>query len=465
MTQPPAQGPCAQHPRQACRPDAARGLLAIAAGLLWATLPASAADAAPPAATSPTLSLDQALQTALALSQHNGRLGALQWRQQASREEQVAAAQRPDPVLKLGISNLPVGGDSAWSVSRDFMTMRNIGVMQELTRSDKLAARSGRSAAEAELLAASRRLDAAELQRQTALAWLDSSMQASMLALLQAQQDEARLQITAAQALYRSGRGQQVDVFTAHGEVEGLADRMAEVQREQALAQNRLARWIGGQAAHQPTAARPEMRLPAWAAPGTVLADHLASTPTLQLADRQQALAQAEVALADSRRHHDWSVELMFSQRGPSFSNMVSLNFSLPLVWDSAQRQDRELAAAQARARAAAADRDEQARAHAAELGEMLLAWHSHQQRLARFDASLLPLAQQRLEAAQTAYRAGKGTLGEALAARRALLALQVDRLGLEIMLAQRWAQITMLDAPAGLDEATARRPTSRSQP
>ena len=465
MTQPPAQGPCAQHPRQACHPDAARGLFAVAAGLLWAALPASAADAAPPAASSPTLSLDQALQTALALSQHSGRLGALQWRQQASRKDQVAAAQRSDPVLKLGISNLPVGGDSAWSVSRDFMTMRNIGVMQELTRADKLAARSARSAAEGELLAAGRRLDAADLQRQTALAWLDSSMQGSLRGLLQAQQDEARLQVSAAEALYRSGRGQQADVFTARGEVERLTDRLAEVQREQDLAQNRLARWVGADTAGLPTAPRPEMRLPAWAEPGTAPGDHLATTPTLQLADRQQALAQAEVALADSRRRHDWSVELMFSQRGPSFSNMVSLNFSVPLVWDSAQRQDRELAAAQARARAALADREEQARAHAAELNEMLLAWRSHQRRLLHFDASLLPLAQQRLQAAQTSYRAGNGSLNEALAARRGLLALQVDRLGVEIALAQRWAQMTMLDTPAGLSELPATPTMTRSQP
>ena len=33
----------------------------------------------------------------------------------------------------------------------------------------------------------------------------------------------------------------------------------------------------------------------------------------------------------------------MYSQRGPAYSNMVSLNVSLPLPWDRKNRQDREL--------------------------------------------------------------------------------------------------------------------------
>src|SRR5881628_3360054 len=55
----------------------------------------------------------------------------------ASREMAVAAAQLPDPMLKFGIDNLPINGPDRFSVTRDFMTMRRIGVMQELTRGEK----------------------------------------------------------------------------------------------------------------------------------------------------------------------------------------------------------------------------------------------------------------------------------------------------------------------------------------
>src|SRR5258708_28402005 len=55
----------------------------------------------------------------------------------ASREMAVAAAQLPDPVLKLGVDNLPVNGADRFSLTRDFMTMRRIGFVQGLTRGEK----------------------------------------------------------------------------------------------------------------------------------------------------------------------------------------------------------------------------------------------------------------------------------------------------------------------------------------
>ena len=48
----------------------------------------------------------------------------------SAREMAVAAGQRPDPVLKVGINNLPVNGPDRFSLTSDFMTMRSVGVLQ-----------------------------------------------------------------------------------------------------------------------------------------------------------------------------------------------------------------------------------------------------------------------------------------------------------------------------------------------
>lgn len=427
-----------------------RSTLARLAALLAVCAPL----ASPAAEATDALTLPEAVALAVGRS---GQLAALQAQQSAAREMAVAAGRRPDPVLKLGVSNLPVDGDNAWSLTRDFMTMRNIGLMQEFPRADKRAAMSARALAEGEVFAAARQLRAAELQRDTALAWLDASMQASLRGLLQAQRAEAELQVQATEAVVRGGRGAPADLFSARGEVALLDDRLDQVQREVDLAATRLARWIGD-AARRPPAPRPEFALPAWAASSDdahVLDPHLAAHPTLQLADRQQALAAAGVTLARTRRETDWSVELMFSQRGQAFSNMVSLNFALPLPWDRANKQDRELAAAQAQADAATAEREDQQRAHLGEVRAMLVEWRSHRARLVRFDRTLLPLAQQREQAALGAYRGGGGTLAEVLAARRAALALQVDRLEIEIALARRWAQLSTVAGSADLPTIT----------
>ena len=110
----------------------------------------------------------------------------------ASRELAVAAGQLPDPVLKLGVDNLPVDTSDRFSLTRDFMTMRQIGVMQEITRSDKRQARADRFEREAEKTLAEREGTIAAIQRNTALAWLDRYYAEAMATVVAEQSREAR---------------------------------------------------------------------------------------------------------------------------------------------------------------------------------------------------------------------------------------------------------------------------------
>src|SRR5256885_1360812 len=123
--------------------------------------------------------------------------------------------------------------------------MRSIGVMQEFTREDKLKARAGRYEREAEAAEAGRSLALANLQRDTALAWLDRLFQERVRDMLVTQRDEARLQIDAADAAYRGGRGTQADVFAARSAVAQIDDRIEQAERQVATARTQLARWIG----------------------------------------------------------------------------------------------------------------------------------------------------------------------------------------------------------------------------
>ena len=148
------------------------------------------------------LTLDQALRAAQDWSL---QLVAQDAAAAAAREMAVAAGQRPDPTLKLSVNNLPIDGPDRFSLSRDFMTMRSLGAMQEFTRSDKLRARSARFDREAEAAEAARAVALAALRRDTAMAWLDRYHQALMLELLRTQRAEAGLQIDAADAAYRGG--------------------------------------------------------------------------------------------------------------------------------------------------------------------------------------------------------------------------------------------------------------------
>ena len=130
----------------------------------------------------------------------------------ASREMAVAAAQLPDPVLKLGVDNLPVNGSDRFSLSRDFMTMRRIGLMQELTRGKKRELRGQKFEREADKSIAEKDAAIAAIQRDSALAWLERYYAETMANVLAEQVAQARLEVQASEAAYRGARAGQSDV-------------------------------------------------------------------------------------------------------------------------------------------------------------------------------------------------------------------------------------------------------------
>ena len=146
----------------------------------------------------------------------------------ASREMAAAAGRLPDPALKVGIDNLPVTGPDAYSLTRDFMTMRQIGLMQEFTRDEKRQLRAARFDREAERAMAEKSAMLATIQRDTALAWLDRYYAEAMAAVVAEQAREIGHEVEAAENAYRAGRGSQVEVFAARSAKASLEDRASE---------------------------------------------------------------------------------------------------------------------------------------------------------------------------------------------------------------------------------------------
>ena len=388
------------------------------------------------------LTLDQALRAA---QDRSTQLVARDSAAAASREMAIAAGQLPDPTWKAGINNLPINGPDRFSLTRDFMTMRSIGVAQEITRGDKLKARSARFDREAESAAAARVVALADLRRDTAKAWLDRYYQERMLDLLRSQRAEAGLQIEAADSAYRGGRGAQADVFAARSAVALIDDRIRQTERQVSTAKTKLIRWVGVEA-NQVLGAPPSISTVRFdiAALETQLAHH----PQIALMVKQEEVARADADIARSNKRADWSVELMVSQRGPAYSNMVSVNVSIPLQFDHKNRQDRDLAAKLAVVEQMRAQREEATREHVAETLGWLQEWQSDRDRLAHYDSELLLLAAERTRAALVAYRGGTGALSAVLDARRMEIEARMDRLRLEMEAAALWAQLEYLIPP-----------------
>src|SRR4051812_36337192 len=256
----------------------------------------------------------------------------------AIKEMGVAAGQLPDPVLKFGLDNVPADGPDRFSVARDFMTMRRIGVMQEITRGDKRKLKTERYEREAERASAEKSVAIAVLQKDTAQAWLDRYYLERMRAVVVSQAQEANLEIQSAEGAYRAGRGSQVDVYSARASRVALDDRLSELDRKLKNANTMLARWIGI-AVQLPLIGAPDISKVPLA--GHSLEQDIEGHPEIAMLAKQVAIAQTETQLARANRQADWSVEVAYQERGPAYSNMFSVGVSVPLQWDAKNRQDR----------------------------------------------------------------------------------------------------------------------------
>ena len=361
----------------------------------------------------------------------------------AARAQGLAAGQLPDPTLRLGIDNLPANGPDRFSVTRDFMTQRRIGLSQEIPRGEKRQLKAEKFERDAQRIQAQRQLTLANVRRDSALAWLDRHYTQAQRTLLQQQIDETSLQVQGADSAFRTNRGSQADVFAARGAVIALQDRLSQIDRQLRGAALMLARWVGTAASQRPTSGSPPWQTSSLEA--DISSEHLKRHPDLLAISADIDAAETEVRLAQANKKSDITVEASYSQRGSAYSNMLSFGVSIPLQWDQKNRQDRELVAKLAMVDEARARYEDMLRSHEAEVRSWLNDWQTGKDRLIRYRDELIPNAQHRSEATLTAYRNGKTDLAPLLLARRDEIEARMQALTLETETARLWAQINFL--------------------
>lgn len=393
------------------------------ATLAAAMLPAPWALAAP-------LSLDQALGLALQQSQavraaHAGAAGAA--------EAAHAAGQWPDPMLGAGLDNLPVTGADRFSTTRESMTMKRLAISQEWVSADKRAARSAAARAVAEREAGAEAAVAASVRLQTALAFIDAGHASQALLLAVHNEQHAREWFEASRASLGTAAGSGADTLglaAARGQAE---DEVAEARQQLAAARLALQRWTG------PTADAPDA-VPLLAAPASE-ADFVARHPDVRARRHDAEVARQEAALMARNRQPNWTWEVSYGQRS-GYPDLVSVGVSIPLAVAPAARQDRELAARQALADQADAAWSEAQRAAQAEFAGLASDAQRLQERLERYQASVLAPSRQRATAATAAYGANQASLAMLFEARHAELEAQRRWLGLQRDLARVRAQL-----------------------
>lgn len=389
----------------------------------------------PPAQAAAPLALTEALTIA---ERESSLLTAQRSAISAAEETAVSARELPDPKLKFGIDNLPADGPDRYSLTRDFMTMRKIGVAQEFIRDEKREIKGRRAENELQREQAMLGDARAALRRDVAQAWIERYFAERMAKIVDEQYAETDLQRESLQAGLRAGRTQAADLLAVQVSLHSLLDRRAEYQRQATRATAMLSRWLGAESA-RPLAALPDRLLPAQ---HRDVATHAENHPHLRTLERQIDVARNDAALARAANKPDWGLEVAYAQRGPQYSNMLSVQVSIDLPLFQAKRQDRSVAAKMAQVEQARALREDALRQHLAEAQASWADWETATARLQRFDNTLLPLSRERTQLALAAYRGGQGPLTSALEARRVEIELRLQQLQLAAEQGRAYAQL-----------------------
>ena len=395
---------------------------------------AHAQDAPPEAAVA--LTLDEAVAMALA---RQPQLQALAAALRAQEAGATADAQLPDPQLTAAVIDLPLAGAERYSLRRDSDTQLSLGLMQSFPRGRNQ--RGERGARESDLRRAELERRRREIGRDAALAWLEAWQAERARELVRAAAAQAQLQLEATDIAWRNNRATQADVLSARLALSGLQDEAAKREQDAQHARSMLSRWIGDEAARLLC---PD--LPEWSAPPPLadLQQQLQQHPHLLASRAAVGVAQADVELARQDYRPGWSVELDYGYRA-EFADMGSLKFSFDLPVFTRRRQDQRLLAAQERLQQSESLAEDDLKDHRAELRLNYTDWQLLQQRLRRYDDSILPDASRRIEAARLAWQSGAGTLTQVLDARRAEVGLRLQRLELQTDQAEHSVQLAYL--------------------
>ena len=391
------------------------------------------------AAQAAALSLEQTLDLA---QRYSAELSASRNQVRAFGAMADSARQLPDPELKFGIENLPVQGSNARRFTREGMTMQRVGVMQTFVSADKRERKADTLLAQSASASAQEQVIRAQLQRDTAKAWLDLALSEKAAQAARQLLNETGRQIPVQRSGVASGSAAASSTLALQSALSAMRDNLTLAERDVSLAQTRLYQ-LTGETFDGVAGALPRyQRLPA--EPQT-LEQGVSAHPEVVLAAREADVAKARSAQSAVASKPDVGVEVYYARRAEAYGDLAGVMFTVGMPIFQSHRQDKDYAADVSRAMEAN-DRLSQATRDRVALVRSLVAEYQAAQTLwRRKQQEIVPLSQQRLLVVTAEYRSGQATLDAVLDARRSLLDAQLSAINAEKEMAQRWAAVRYL--------------------
>lgn len=369
--------------------------------------------------------IDSLVADALAV---NPALRAARARIEAARARVTPAGLLPDPVLMAGVQNFPVS-EPGFS---DFMTMKMIGIGQNLPYPGKLtlrrqAARREVEAAEAGLAAVAR-----QVERDVRSAYYELSFLEQAIEVVERNQGILVQFIRAAEVRYGVGQAEQQDALRARLEATRLAEQAVALTEQQRAALARLnasldrptetpvstprvpervaraavansadrVRFVSGalgaRAADSPLPALTELQETA-----------LRTSPMLREQEAMIAAQAARVELARREYLPDFDLSVQYGQRR-GFSDMLTATVSVPLPLQKRRRQDQQVAEARADLASLEAERATRRNEIRADVARLYSDLERQRAQLALYVKAIIPQGRASLTSATASYQVGR---------------------------------------------------------
>jgi len=196
-----------------------------------ATLIVQSARAAEP------LTLDAAIERALADAP---QIEAAQASLESAQSMEIGASRLPDPEVVLGVDNLPVTGADSFSLTRDFMTMSKVGLMQSVPAGAKRRYRTALAARETDVAQAELRAARFETASAAAEAWIAASTVEQTLRRLRTLREDLGVQTKVSRAALSSGRGGAGDALAGEFALARLDDEVLALEQTSLVGSARM---------------------------------------------------------------------------------------------------------------------------------------------------------------------------------------------------------------------------------
>nr|WP_297348527.1 TolC family protein [uncultured Glaciecola sp.] len=398
------------------------------------------------------LSLSQAISIAIEVDPW---LNRSELRQKAMIDTSEAVDSLPNPIISIGLANLPTDG---FAFDQEPMTQLKAGVMQQFPRGQSLAIQRQQLQELAQQHPLLRQDRMAKTKVVVSSLWLEFYRAQQIVALIE--NDRVLFQQLAEiiQATYSSavGRVRQQDILRAQLELTRLDDRLNTLMSQKEQAGGQLLEWLSNGNDWQVSSSdftrykrvSSELPLITNLAPSVMsllvandkqhLAQKLNTHPAILAIEQRIYAGETGVELAKQSYKSQWGVNASYAYRaddqlGRSRADFFSIgvSFDLPLFTQSSQ--DKKVSAAVREAEAIKTDKLLALRGLIAQLQSTWSRYQRLRKRQQIFDDSILVQTREQAEASLTAYTNDDGDFSEVVRARIDDLNVRIDVLNIQV--------------------------------